>query len=230
MTKLQQKREFVFVNCMTKLLSHLWEEKEEHAKSAQDRSDEVSKLLFSIDRCVLTSMLNCVCSLPSPGLPSLPFFTSPSSFFFLSPPPSPFLLLFILLSPSPPISPCSSYLLFLFPPPPPPLRLLLLLSSTSLSISRDFSLRGLYQLLRDSVTSLRQDRPVCLIIDDISVLLGVGVGVAEVVSLVHYCQQLLCSPDGLCKVHMVRLEGFTLKVGKLGQMFTLHTHTHTHTG
>ena len=72
-----------------------------------------------------------------------------------------------------------------------------------LSFSRDFSLCRLYQMLRDSVASLRQDRPVCLIIDDISVLLSVGVGVAEVVSLVHYCQQLLCSPDELCKVHML---------------------------
>ena len=183
MTKLQQKGEFVFVDCMTKLLSHLWEEKEEHAKSTQDRSDDVSKLTFSIDRCVLTSMLDCVCSLPFPSLlfhVSLPL--PPSS---LSSPPPPLLL---------PLS-FSFY--------PPLLLLLLLLSSTSLSISRDFSLCGLYQLLRDSATSLRQDRPVCLIIDDISVLLSVGMGVAEVVSLVHYCQQLLCSPDGLCKVLML---------------------------
>ena len=175
MTKLQQKGEFVFVDCMTRLLSHLWEEKGEHAKSTQDRSDDVSKLSFSIDRCALTSML--LCSLPSPSLlfhVSLPSLLLPSS------------------------SSSSSSLLLLSP-----LLLLLLLSSTSLSVSRDFSLQGLYQLLRDSVTSLRQDRPVCLIIDDISVLLSVGVGVAEVVSLVHYCQQLLCSPDGLCKVHVL---------------------------
>lgn len=169
MTKLQQKEEFVFIDCMTKLLSHLWEEKEERAKSVQDRSDDVSKLTFSIDRCVLTSMLDCLFTF-------FPLISFSLLFFFLS-------------------SPSSSPLL-----PPPPTSLL---SSTFLSLSRDFSLCRLYQMLRDSVASLRQDRPVCLIIDDISVLLSVGVGVAEVVSLVHYCQQLLCSPDGLCKVHML---------------------------
>ena len=99
MTKLQQKGEFVFVDCMTKLLSHLWEEKEERAKSVQDRSDDVSKLTFSIERCVLTSMSDCVCSLPSPSSPS-PFFLSPSSS-------SSSLLLLLLSSPSspPPTSP-----------------------------------------------------------------------------------------------------------------------------
>ena len=71
---------------------------------------------------------------------------------------------------------------------------------SSLLNCRDFSLRGLYQLLQDLVAGLKQEQPVCIIIDDASTLLSVGVGVAEVMSLIHYCQQLLCSPNGLCKV------------------------------
>lgn len=64
----------------------------------------------------------------------------------------------------------------------------------------DFSLKGLYHLLQDSVRQLKLDRPVCLVIDDLSVVLSVGVGVREVGDFVHYCQQLLCAPDGVCKV------------------------------
>ena len=67
----------------------------------------------------------------------------------------------------------------------------------------DFSLRGLYQLLRRSVAEMKEpnpDRPVCLVIDDLSVLLSLGVGVREVGGFVHYCREMLCSPGGLCEV------------------------------
>ena len=70
-------------------------------------------------------------------------------------------------------------------------------------IYSDLSLRGLYQMLRESITKLRSsqlDKPVCVILDDFSVLLSVGVSVREMVSLIHYCQQLLCTPEGLCQV------------------------------
>ncbi len=72
----------------------------------------------------------------------------------------------------------------------------------------DFLLRGLYQLIRVSITSLvnsKPDRPVCLVVDDLSTVLSIGVDVKAVVDFVHYSQQMLCAPDGLCKVNTRRL-------------------------
>ena len=44
------------------------------------------------------------------------------------------------------------------------------------------------------------DKPVCLVVDDLSTVLCVGVSMKAVVEFVHYCQHMLCAPDGSCKV------------------------------
>ena len=41
--------------------------------------------------------------------------------------------------------------------------------------------------------------------DDVSLLLSVGVKLAEVVGLVHYCQQMITSSSGLCHVRVHHL-------------------------
>ena len=68
------------------------------------------------------------------------------------------------------------------PPPPPPL-----------SRSQSNCLAGLYSFLSRLIKPhLSSGRPVAVIIDDLSVLLGQGVGLGEVVDFVHYCQVLVC--------------------------------------
>ena len=52
---------------------------------------------------------------------------------------------------------------------------------------------------------IKPDRPVCLVIDDVSVLLSVGVGVRDVGDFLHYCRQMFCGPDGLCEVRTSQL-------------------------
>ena len=67
----------------------------------------------------------------------------------------------------------------------------------------DYSLRGLYVFLREVVGESRKaspEKPVCLLVDGLSVVTSVGVSVTSVVDFAHYCQQMLCTPDGLCKV------------------------------
>lgn len=53
MTQLQQSRQFVFVDCLTKLLFHLWRDEEERcAGSTVSRGRDGSKLTFSVDRYI----------------------------------------------------------------------------------------------------------------------------------------------------------------------------------
>ena len=67
-------------------------------------------------------------------------------------------------------------------PPPPPL-----------SRNQSNCLAGLYSFLSRLIKPhLSSGRPVAVIIDDLSVLLGQGVGLGEVVDFVHYCQVLVC--------------------------------------
>ena len=82
-------------------------------------------------------------------------------------------------------------------------------SRLSFSLPHDNSLQGLYRALSTSLANCiraKPDKPVCLVIDDLSVVLGVGVRVVEVVKLVNYCNQMLCSRKGLCKVRAAILD------------------------
>ena len=70
------------------------------------------------------------------------------------------------------------------------------------------TLRELYQKVYCSVESgalSEPDRPICLIIDDLSVLLSLGVQLSEVVSFIGYCRQMLLSPQGPCNVSHISL-------------------------
>ena len=74
--------------------------------------------------------------------------------------------------------------------------------------SSTYSLRGLFELLQQSVSQACRQKPgktVCLVMDDVSLLLSVGVKLAEVVGLVHYCQQMITSSSGLCHVRVHNL-------------------------
>ena len=66
----------------------------------------------------------------------------------------------------------------------------------------EVTLCGLYQKVYHSIEGAvsEPDRPVCLVIDDLSVLLSLGVQLSEVVSFIGYCRQLLLSPKGPCNV------------------------------
>ncbi|XP_064382568.1 elongator complex protein 6-like [Halichondria panicea] len=83
------------------------------------------------------------------------------------------------------------------------------------SLDSAFSLRGLYKLLHQCLLDVRRvkpDKPVCLVLDDLSVLVSVGVRLVEVVGLVHYCQHMVTSTahtalGGGYMVTMVHCEG-----------------------
>ena len=64
------------------------------------------------------------------------------------------------------------------------------------------TLRELYQKVHHSIEGAlsEPDRPVCLVIDDLSVLLSLGVQLSEVVSFISYCRQMLLFPQGPCNV------------------------------
>ena len=56
------------------------------------------------------------------------------------------------------------------------------------------SLRELYQLLKRAVTQFSTtipDKPACLVLDDISVLISLGVTVAEIMTFIKHCYQLV---------------------------------------
>ncbi len=68
--------------------------------------------------------------------------------------------------------------------------------TSTVFICSAFSLRGLYKLLHQCLLDVRRvkpDKPVCLVLDDLSVLVSVGVRLVEVVGLVHYCQHMVTS-------------------------------------
>ena len=55
------------------------------------------------------------------------------------------------------------------------------------------SLRGLYQSLKAEIHGLTErnpGKPVCLVLDDFSVLMSLGVRTEEVISFVRYCERL----------------------------------------
>ena len=61
------------------------------------------------------------------------------------------------------------------------------------SRSKPNCLVSLYSFLSHHIKPLLSSgRPVAVIVDDLSLLLGLGVGLVEVVDFVHYCQVLLC--------------------------------------
>lgn len=66
----------------------------------------------------------------------------------------------------------------------------------------DLSLKRLYHQLIHSLEGrlAEPNRPVCLVIDDLSVLLSLGVKLSEMISFIGYCRHLLLSPDGSCSV------------------------------
>ena len=71
------------------------------------------------------------------------------------------------------------------------------------------TLHELYQKVYRSIESgalSEPDRPICLVIDDLSVLLSLGVQLSEVVSFISYCRQVLLSPQGPCYVNHIRLD------------------------
>lgn len=69
-----------------------------------------------------------------------------------------------------------------------------------LSLDRDCCLKGVLQTLQQLISEAgKQEKPVCLVIDGLSVLLSVGVPLCEVVLLVQTCTHLLTSTSGPCQ-------------------------------
>lgn len=77
----------------------------------------------------------------------------------------------------------------------------------------DYSTEGLFQTLQHLVSEVGgRGKPVCLVVDGLSVLLSVGVQFRHVVRLVQMCTHLLTSTTGPCQgegyvVAMVHCEG-----------------------
>lgn len=72
-------------------------------------------------------------------------------------------------------------------------------------MSSDYSVRGVCETLQQVVSASVKDggqRPVCLILDGLSVLLSVGVPLCQVMALVHACIHMLTSSNGPCQVSM----------------------------
>ena len=57
------------------------------------------------------------------------------------------------------------------------------------------SLCGLYKCVQASITEHTAQKPVCLVLDDLSVLLSVGVSEREIVSFVRYCWEMVTNQD-----------------------------------
>ena len=47
------------------------------------------------------------------------------------------------------------------------------------------------------------EQPVCLVMDDFSLLLSLGLQLQELVKFVHQCHFLLCTTVGYCKVSFI---------------------------
>ena len=68
-------------------------------------------------------------------------------------------------------------------------------------LPRDSRLCGAVKTLEMLVgKGWRGERPVCVLVDDFSVLLNVGVDLSEVILFVQRCMHLLTSNQGPCKV------------------------------
>lgn len=70
----------------------------------------------------------------------------------------------------------------------------------NLAVSSNGSLRGLFEALRASLSSRETQRSVCLILDDLSVLVSVGVRERDIESFVRYCVELTAGPNALSPV------------------------------
>ncbi|KAM4600773.1 elongator complex protein 6 [Polymixia lowei] len=85
--------------------------------------------------------------------------------------------------------------------------------SRALDYLRDPSvgLRGLYEFVRDSVSGsggggLDECGPAVLLVDDLTVLLSLGVSVSAVLDFSHYCRAIVCSQLQGNMVMLVRCE------------------------
>lgn len=70
-------------------------------------------------------------------------------------------------------------------------------SILSVPLHSDGSLCGLYKLLHTTLSSRKTQNPVCLVLDDLSVLINVGVREREIHSFVKYCVDLVSVTNGL---------------------------------
>jgi hypothetical protein len=63
------------------------------------------------------------------------------------------------------------------------------------NVTIDNSLKPLYQLINDVLSSFDQSKPVCVIIDDLSILLSLGVSLVEMLTFVKHCRDHLLNDD-----------------------------------
>ena len=67
------------------------------------------------------------------------------------------------------------------------------------------------------------DTPVCLIVDDFSLLLSFGLKIHELVDFIHFCHFLLCSSTGFCQVSFFLFIFSKISITKLAlfQMYSI---------
>lgn len=68
-------------------------------------------------------------------------------------------------------------------------------------------LRSLYEFVHDSLRASVDQGPAVLLVDDLSVLLNLGVSVEAVLDFSHYCRATICSEIKGSMVMLVRCEG-----------------------
>ena len=71
---------------------------------------------------------------------------------------------------------------------------------TALCFDSDGTLRGLYDEIQSLLTCGRTQKPVCIVLDDLSILTSVGVRVRDITSFVRYCSDLISGPQCIANV------------------------------
>ena len=73
-------------------------------------------------------------------------------------------------------------------------------SKPVLCFDSDGTLRGLYDEIQSLLTCGRTQKPVCIVLDDLSILTSVGVRVRDITSFVRYCSDLISGPQCIANV------------------------------
>ena len=67
----------------------------------------------------------------------------------------------------------------------------------------NFSLKPLYEKVKEELLKIADGDPYLLLIDDISVLLSLGVSAIHVQDFVQYCQVNVCTQQQVCLMNRV---------------------------
>ena len=64
----------------------------------------------------------------------------------------------------------------------------------------DGTLRGLYKALQSHIANRTAHSPICIVLDDLSILSSVGVGERDIEGFVQYCVEFTVGPNAVSPV------------------------------